>query len=267
MEIKKIHDPDSGPMKCAALMSSEGTNVIEIIKHQKRLEIERGRKSIPYEVVVIFTDRPESSNAKKISHMFDIPVSGENYIKFCGETDWKNMGIRQEYERQMFSRLVEDYEVQHGIGGGYMLMVTGVGLEHFPLTNIHPAPLDRVNREGERIYTGDSAVKKMILSGENQLRSTTHLMWEKADQGPIFMISSPLEMMLDGFNIGTDKELKDAIDYNQDMLKYVGDHIIFPLTLQMIGEGRFGYTGKSLYDPDVSIYFDGKPVPGGFKLD
>ena len=50
-----------------------------------------------------------------------------------------------------------------------------------------------------------------------------------------------------------DKELlKTVVEEHQDRLKRMGDWEIYPLTVQMIGEGRFALG-------DGKVYLDGKP--------
>jgi phosphoribosylglycinamide formyltransferase-1 len=57
-----------------------------------------------------------------------------------------------------------------------------------------------------------------------------------------------------------DKALRNrVVDEHQDRLKKMGDWVIYPLTVQLIAEGRFSLS------PD-GVYFDGEKAPHGVKL-
>jgi len=108
-------------------------------------------------------------------------------------------------------------------------------------------------------------VRDAILAGERELRSCTHVVREEVDRGEILVLSEPLPVELpDGVDLEVlerDKELLGSVvDEHQDRLKELGDWAIYPLTLQMIAEGRF-----TLDERDV-MHFDGKKVPCGHRL-
>jgi len=55
------------------------------------------------------------------------------------------------------------------------------------------------------------------------------------------------------------KLLKVVVDEHQDRLKREGDWVIYPMTLQMIGEGRFALD-------DGVVCIDGRPTYDGLRL-
>jgi hypothetical protein len=58
-----------------------------------------------------------------------------------------------------------------------------------------------------------------------------------------------------------DRKLRNRIvNEHQDRLKEGGDWVIYPLTLQMISEGRFAL------DDTGGVYLDGELIPKGFRL-
>jgi folate-dependent phosphoribosylglycinamide formyltransferase PurN len=149
-----------------------------------------------------------------------------------------------------------------------MSIVTSTFLEHYEarVINVHPADLS-VKVDGRRRYTGMNAVRDAILAGEKTLRSTTHIVRPEVDYGEILMRSSPIEVILpEGLRVsalhkGENIEiLKRVVSENQARLKERGDWVIYPKTLEMIGEGRYALNGQG------NIYIDDALMPNGFTL-
>jgi hypothetical protein len=55
------------------------------------------------------------------------------------------------------------------------------------------------------------------------------------------------------------KLLKQVVSEHQTKLKEQGDWIVFPLTIQMISEGRFAVGPEG-------VCLDGEPAPKGYQL-
>jgi phosphoribosylglycinamide formyltransferase-1 len=158
----------------------------------------------------------------------------------------------------------------HGIDvialAGYMSITTQPLLEAYDgrIVNVHPADLS-VMEGGDRKYVGIHVVRDAILAGENELRSSTHVVREEVDRGEILVISEPLPVELpEGVDLGLlerdGEQLEKMVDEHQDRLKEQGDWVIYPLTLQMIAEGRFAL------DEQGAMHFDGQMVPRGHRL-
>jgi hypothetical protein len=107
-------------------------------------------------------------------------------------------------------------------------------------------------------------VADAIASGETSLRSST--IWTDAgvDTGPLLMVSSSLRVELPTplpdllkNKLAFDK----VVDEHQRRLKETGDWKIFPLTVQMIAQGRFAL------DENNNVYVDGHPAPKGYRLE
>jgi folate-dependent phosphoribosylglycinamide formyltransferase PurN len=261
MEIK----PRKKPMRVACFMSGSGTNVRRIIEHQKKLEEEKGKS--PYEVVLIFTDNPES-NAEKIAKEYGIPFLLNDIREFYGTSDIKDMKIREEYDKKTLE-LIEPYDIDLIALGGYAWVLTKPLLSKYLIVNVHPGDLSVVDETGRRKYVGLHHVPAMkaILAGEKFLHSSTHLVTEDLDMGEILVISKPLKVelpegvTLDDLKKPENRELLERIaEEHQNKLKEVGDWKIFPLTLQWIAEGRFEI------DDERNVYFDGKLIKNGYKL-
>jgi folate-dependent phosphoribosylglycinamide formyltransferase PurN len=132
------------------------------------------------------------------------------------------------------------------------------------IVNVHPADLTIKERK-ERKYVGIHVVEDAILAGEEELRSTTHVVRRKVDYGEVLVVSEPMKVMLpEGITREKLKEdkylLKKVVDESQEKLKRKGDWVIYPLTLQMIASGRFALDSKG------NVCLDGKLVPSGYRL-
>jgi len=254
-------------MRVAGFMSGSGTNLIKIIEHQRSLAGEGGRS--PYEVVVVFTDN-EKSNAAAIADQFGVSFVVNDIMDFYrarGHENKRDLSLRPDFDRATIEALAP-HRPHAVVLAGYMSIVTGPLLEAFDgrIINVHPADL-MVEREGRRAYTGDRAVADAIRAGESAIRSTTHIVRAEVDYGEILMVSAPVPVeMPEGITLETlqDESNRDLLlrlaDAHQDRLKEVGDWVIFPRTLEIMAEGRYGL------DPSGEVYIDGKPAPGGWRV-
>jgi len=264
MKPKLLFDQKKQPMLVACFMSGSGTNVRKIIEHQVKLKKERGKS--PYEVVLIFTDNPES-NAKNIAKECEIPLEVNDIKEFYYGRDIKDKHIREEFDRKTLES-IKPYKVDLIALCGYAWFVTKPLLSEYIIVNVHPADLS-VKENGKRKYVGlyHIPVMKAIFAGEKYLHSSTHIVIEDVDMGEILVVSKPLEVELpEGITIEDLKKpenkelLKKIAEEHQNKLKEVGDWKIFPLTLQWIAEGRFSI------DQERNVYFDGKLIKNGYRL-
>jgi folate-dependent phosphoribosylglycinamide formyltransferase PurN len=240
-------------------MSGSGTNIRRILEHQKQLEAAEG--AAPFEMVVLFSDSWES-NAPKIGKEYDIPIIIHDIEGFYAKRGRRksDLSIRAEFDQET-AKALAPFEAKVGIYGGYMSVVTPAVINAFLGVNVHPADLC-IKEGGKRKFTGDHAVRDAIAAGEKTIAASTHLVEEEVDGGPLLMISPPLPVELkEEWNLSDPKDLKEAEDFNQDRLKENGDWIIFPRTIEYLARGRYGR------DEDGVIYFDGKPIPDGMRLE
>jgi len=265
MKFKLLFDSKKQPMRVACFMSGSGTNVRKIIEHQIRLKKERGKS--PYEVILIFTDNPEKSNAKIIAQEYGIPLESNDIEKFYHGRNIKNMNVREDFDKKTLE-LIKPYDVGIIALGGYAWVVTKPLLSRYVIVNVHPGDLSVVEN-GKRKYVGLHHIPPMkaILAGEKSLHSSTHIVIEEVDMGEILVISKPLKVELPkGVTLRelrrpeNKKLLIKIAEEHQNKLKEVGDWKIFPLTLQWIAEGKFGI------DSDRNIFFDRKLIKNGYKL-
>jgi phosphoribosylglycinamide formyltransferase 1 len=265
-----IYTPTAGRhMRVACFMSGSGTNarrIIERIKQQKA----------GYHVEMIFTDVKDETldkEGKKACSALDIAeeygiayecVDIMDYYSSRGHSSKKDLSLRPDFDKKVVSA-IENHNIDLIALAGYMSITTRPLLDRYNgrIINVHPADLT-VTQDGERRYVGVHTVRDAILAGEPEIRSTTHVVREKVDNGEILVVSKPVNVILpEGITpdkLREDKELlKLVVEEHQDRLKREGDWVIYPLTVEMIAEGRFALDNSA-------VYLDGKPAPGGLRL-
>ncbi len=277
-KLKKLYDPVKGPMRVAGLMSGSGTNVIKIIEHQHALAASR---KPPYEVVVIFTDN-KKSNARDIAQTSYLPFECDDIRDFYAglNAEKRGMSLRPAYFERV-TRALEPYKPDLIVLGGFMRILTEPLLSAYLGINVHPADLS-VTEGGKRKYAGGKAVLDQILAGEQQLRSSVHIVREKADDGEILVVSDALDVDIEraaeelycegrlsiGMNtIGLNylrklqhrKTAQMIANKHQGWLKEAGDWVVLPKAVEGIADGRFALCGND-------VYFDGLHVPNGYRL-
>lgn len=266
MTITPIFDPRARGrvMRVAAFMSGSGTNVIRLLEREKELEREPGGS--PFKIILIFSDRSDGGSAgERIALDTGIPYFSYDIRKFYSLKGLKRthltpegMAARKEFDA-VASRLIKAFDIDIIALAGYMSYLT---LNR--CVNVHPGDLSILTPHGKRRYVGDHAVADAIASGETSLRSST--IWTDAgvDTGPLLMVSSSLrvELPFPLPDLLKDKLAFDkVVDEHQRRLKETGDWKIFPLTVEMIAQGRFSL------DENNNVYVDGHPAPKGYRLE
>jgi folate-dependent phosphoribosylglycinamide formyltransferase PurN len=254
--VKLYNYEDAGQMSVVGLISGSGTNLIKIIEHE--LELKNQRRESPYHVAAIFSDNPKS-NANEIGGKFGIPVLTYSLEKYCNlrGKNIRDMQSRVEYEEEVMKFLNKASECSVFAYAGYMRKASPVFINSAIGVNVHPADLTVISPDGRRKYRGDHAVRDAIKAGEREIRSTTHIVTDEVDGGPILMVSAPLQV---SHPISGDI-LDRMSEHYQSALKEKGDWVIFPKTLEYIADGRFAK------DSEDRLYFDGKPIPNGVRLE
>lgn len=259
MVLKELYNPESGRMRIAGLMSGSGSNLRKIIEHERKIEAEDGRA--PYQVVVIFSDNL-GSNAEKIGSEYGIPVVVRDLCLFYRKMGKSrgDLSVRAEFDEGTVQAL-KQFNVDAAAYAGYMSIATAPLINAFLGVNVHPADLSVMSGDKRR-YTGSHAVRDAILAGEKQLRATTHIIEPRVDYGGLLMISPPLAVNLpEEFDSSNKDQVKTISDEHQNLLKEAGDWVIFPRTLEYIADGRYSQEEQG------NLYFDGKPIPQGLRLE
>lgn len=262
MTLTKLYNPHNGPMRVVGFMSGSGTNLEKIIAQERQFVDRKGKSH--YVVVAIFSDNPHS-RAIEIGQQYNIPVIIHDIKQFYAEQGkpGKEMYLRAEYDSLAIAELAQ-YQATVALYAGYMSVASKPLVDAFLGINIHPADLSIVNKQGQRMFTGKYAVRKAIMNGQKKLCSTTHLVAEEVDQGKILMISKPvtIEYIVKQEEMAVeDKDIiAEMVLQHQKKLKEQADHIIFPLTVLYLAQGRYAK------DEDQNLYFDGRAIPKGVRL-
>ncbi|MCW4036445.1 MAG: formyltransferase family protein [Candidatus Bathyarchaeota archaeon] len=270
MEPEPIYAPVKGEwMRVACFMSGSGTNARKIIERSLSPDSR-------YEVVLTFTDvrddRLKRSGEKRcrardIAEEHGIAHECVDIRDFYRSRGRKrtDLSLRPEFDRMVVEK-IEPYDIDLIALAGYMSITTEPLLERYGgrMLNVHPADLSIMEGE-ERKYVGIHVVSDAILAREKELRASTHVVREKVDYGEVLVISEPMPVTLPaGVDLEALKEDKGllgrVVDGHQDMLKERGDWIIYPLTIQMIAEGRFALDSRG------NVYLDGEPTVSGLRL-
>ena len=266
MVITPIYPHTERKMRVALFISGSGTNGLKIIKHSKQPDSN-------YEVSLIFTDVKDQrtrKNGSKMTRAKDIADEHKIDYEFVDIRDFyaerglkrTDLSIRPEFDTLVLEKLV-NHTIDLIANAGYMSIMTPVLLDEYDgkIVNVHPADLSIMDGD-KRKYVGIHVVEEAILAGEPEIRSTTHIVREEVDHGEILIISEPVPVKLDVSieEIEADKKLrKNIVSGYQDKLKERGDWVVYPLTIQMIAEGRFALGSRG-------VYLDGGLVPKGHRL-
>jgi phosphoribosylglycinamide formyltransferase 1 len=256
MTPRPIFDPAVAGrrLRVAAFMSGSGTNVLRLLE----------QANPHYTVSFIFSDTAsERCRGQEIARRFDLPYFTYDTRRFHEVRGLRRtvktpegLAARREYD-QVAARLVQAFGVDIIALGGYMSFLTLTGG-----VNVHPADLSLMDSQGRRRFVGDDAVRDAILAGERTLRSSTLFTDVGVDSGPLLMVSDPLPVKLPAplAELKADPErLRQVADQHQERLKQAGDWVVFPLTIELIAQGRLGLDEEGL------VYLDGIPHPGGVR--
>lgn len=257
MELKPLYQPrQKGPMLIGGLMSGSGSNLKKIIEYERSFD--GLEESSPYQMKVIFSNNAES-NAVSIGQEFDIPIIVRDMRSFYQR---ENKPLKDLKTRELFDfetrRALQPYNLDVLAYGGYMAIATKWLIDGFLGVNVHPADMSIRDEQGRTRYIGAHVVRDAIVAGERSLRSTTHILREEVDNGPLLMRSPELEVQLpDDFNPNDYEQVAAVARVHQEKLKVAGDWIIFPKTLEAIAQGRYSQDDRG------RMYFDGELIPDG----
>lgn len=262
-QLKQFYIAKSEPVRIAAFMSGTGSNLRKILQLQQQLQ-QQGKNL--FKVVMIFTDTADEKvcNARRIAEDYKIAYYCNDireYYRKRGLSDRKDMKIREEYDAET-AKLLKMHKVDVVALCGYMSIVTRPVIGNFLTINVHPADLRIKDSSGRRLYAGcmgPECVKKAILNGEKEVRSTTHIVTESVDHGQVLLVSKPVKLEVNNSSYGSE-DLDRLSHLYQEKLKEEGDWKIYPETIKMLAEGRFAADEKG------TIYVDGRQIPNGYVM-
>ncbi|TRO54732.1 formyl transferase, partial [Candidatus Bathyarchaeota archaeon] len=245
---------ESRRMRVALFISGSGTNGLKIIEKSQA-------SGSNFDVSLIFSDVKDDRlsrsgekmcRAKEIADEYGISYECVDIRDFYAERGLKrtDLSIRPDFDRLVLEKL-DGYSLDLIANAGYMSIMTPFLLDKYSgrVVNVHPADLSIMDG-AKRKYVGIHVVEEAILAGESEIRSTTHIVREEVDHGEILIISAPVKVELDVSisELEQDKALKEkTVSGYQNKLKEEGDWVVYPLTIKMISEGRFGQGLKGVY--------------------
>ena len=258
----------------AIFLSGSGTNAEKILEYWQKNATETSCHFI------LFTDRPEGSNARIIAKKYNLELL-ENDIKLfykqrkCNRvTLTTSIGrqIREEWTEAVRQQL-KPYPIDFVLFAGF-IPLTNITAD-FPCLNVHPGDLTYL-KNGRRYLIGlhTIPIEKAILEGLQYLRSSVILAQPynndegAMDNGPILGISEKIGIDLFGYALnslqkiadtrpkdrpitGYQDELERIAKCNQEKLKRRGDWIIFPQVAYEFSKGNYSLDGNgNLYYRD-----------------
>lgn len=196
-------------LKIGVLASGSGSNLQAIID-----EAACGR--IPVEVVMVISDKADAYALTR-AEAADITTA---------VVDPKAYASREEYDEQIV-KLLRLAGAQAVALAGYLRIVTPVLLRAFPqkVLNIHPALLPS--------FPGLHGQRQAFEYGVKVAGCTVHFVDEGLDSGPI-ILQAPVPVL-----DTDDEETLTARILQQE-------HIIFPLALKLLAEGRLTIEGRKV---------------------
>lgn len=200
-------------LKIGVLASGSGSNLQAIID-------EAAYGQIPVEVVMVISDKPDAyalSRAEKAGIMTGVVLP----------TDYPS---REAYDEQVV-KLLKLAGAEAVALAGYLRIVTPVLLNAFPqrVLNIHPALLPS--------FPGLHGQRQAFEYGVKVAGCTVHFVDEGLDSGPI-ILQAPVPVL-----DTDDEETLTARILEQE-------HIIFPLALKLLAEGKLTIDGRRVIIAD-----------------
>lgn len=194
-------------LKIGVLASGSGSNLQAIID-------EAAYGQIPVEVVMVISDKPEAyalARAEKAGIMTGVVLPSD-------------YPTREAYDEQVV-KLLKLAGAEAVALAGYLRIVTPVLLNAFPqrVLNIHPALLPS--------FPGLHGQRQAFEYGVKVAGCTVHFVDEGLDSGPI-ILQAPVPVL--------DTDDEDTLTAR--ILEQ--EHIIFPLALKLLAEGKLTIEGR-----------------------
>ncbi|MCM8829458.1 MAG: phosphoribosylglycinamide formyltransferase [Candidatus Omnitrophica bacterium] len=198
--------------KVALLASGKGSNVKAIIESVKAGEI-------PVDIGVILSDNT-SSGALEIAKK-------EGIKHYCIQEKRYKTILSTKTEKE-YVRILKECKIDLVCLAGFMRVIKEEFLKNFyqKIINIHPSLLPA--------FPGLEAWKQALNYGVKFTGCTTHFVEADIDSGPII-----LQAVVPVLKDDTPETLHKRIQEKE--------HIIYPLTVKLIAEGKVSISGRKVY--------------------
>lgn len=240
MNRPKIIKPEkSGPLKVLALFSGGASGIRYLVE-------ESAEKTDDFEIVAGIADADDCSGIEVFERR-NLPVEVIRGNRTSGKQSEKTESKKSYFER--LTAAAGRYEADLILLSGFMRIVKDPLLSSYEgrIINVHPADLS-LEEDGTRKYRGTDTVYRTISSGNEEIRSTVHIVTAGIDQGPILVLSEPvpinrnLVQTLTKFNKKTIRYYADVI---QEWMKWSCDGPAIQKCLSLISERKVGlHEGK-----------------------
>jgi len=194
-----------------------------------------------YEVVGAFTELPDAPGVEFIRGR-GLPLETNDLEAFYDKRDalTTDLDVREEFDAET-REMIAPYEPDIVLLSGYMRILTSPVVSEYPIVNVHPADLRVEDDEGERAYTGFDPVRDAVLAGEEETRSSVHLVTEDVDDGPLLVVSPPFPVereMVETLREHSEEDLDAYLEAHQEWMKWKGDGPALAKTLELVADGR-----------------------------
>ena len=263
--------------RTAVFMSGSGSNA-EVL-----LNLAANGQLPGCDLAAVVTDNPEKSRSRELAEKFNLPLVDLSIKEFYHSRNEKvsvatpaGRELRRQWTDELLAKL-EKFDLDFGIFAGFVPLCSIN--EAFPCLNVHPGDLTVEDADGVRRLTGlhTIPIERAILGGFTQLRSSVIVVQSleaagnNIDAGPILGVSEPLNIDFRGFPLeelrviaahrpakrpvgGWKDELEALAAFNQERLKYAGDHLVLPKTVAMFAANRYSL------DAEGNLYWDGQKI-------
>jgi folate-dependent phosphoribosylglycinamide formyltransferase PurN len=247
--------------RIALFLSGSGSNAERVILRLRAA-------ASPGMIAVLVTDAPETSRARELGRLYDLPVIEHDIRRFYAEHGEARISIATPRGQELRERWTDGIRTRLGphaidfaVFAGFVPLTNLT--RDLPCLNVHPGDL-MYRKEGCRYLVGLHTVpiERAILEGLDELRSSVIQAWPYSagtdmDNGPILGLSGPVPVDLQGaaleelrrqFQARPERRPKDGYGdvlehlakANQNTLKERGDWVVLPPVVEDVADGRFG---------------------------
>jgi len=167
---------------------------------------------------------------------------------------FRNLHVREDYDQEL-ADLLGRLKIDYVLLAGYQYAVTGPMLTRFEgrVLALHHADLSR----RERVYAGPHPVRDALFAGENETRTSVHVVTRDIARGPLFLLSGAFpvsRMALDMRERGDAGFLAAYAGLHRRWMAAECDGPMLVRTLELLAGG----TTKTIGDV---VWIDGAPGP------
>lgn len=264
------------PYRAALFLSGYGSNAAELLERQRRTP------SRHYEIVLLVTDAPERGRARELAAQYGLPLAELDIRTFYRDRGLDSITLataagretRESWTAELRKR-VAPHRIDFGVLAGFVPLTNLTS--DFPCLNVHPGDLSVTGEDGRRLLAGLHAgpMETALCRGFLALRSSVIVAQPysgtggEMDSGPILGLSEPVPARLEGH---TPEELEavrlarppgrrppDLLAHlaavNLERLKFQGDHLVLPPTVEAFAAGCYRYDENGLYFRDAAGEF------------